>query len=139
MSNSNALNRKLEESTAVGKEFEPIADLWSQFSNVMTRAGIPDLAAQAVAQRQSQQGQGLSSAAGNASDGNDEAELGDALGASMGADGRRSKGASTTEEDRLRRSGGPGASNSAADLLGTEEALPPGVAPGGGLVYGRDA
>ncbi|CAD6973232.1 unnamed protein product [Tilletia controversa] len=42
LSNSNVLNRKLEESIAVGREFEPIAQLWGRFSSVMQAAGIPE-------------------------------------------------------------------------------------------------
>ena len=42
MSTSNALNRKMEESISVGKEFQPIAGLWGRFVDLMTAAGIPN-------------------------------------------------------------------------------------------------
>jgi len=126
MSNSNALNRKLEESISVGKEFEPIAGLWGQFSNVMHRAGIPDLAAAATASANAP------SATTNASTQDLEGENAEGVAEGEAEGGRRSRG--PLEEDMLRRSLGP-----TGDLLGSGEALPPGVAPGGGIVYGRDS
>lgn len=133
MSNSNALNRKLEESIAVGKEFEPIAGLWGQFSNVMHRAGIPDLAAAATASANAPSS-ASAAGAGAAGQGDQEGENADGQvgGEEEGEGGRRSRG--PLEEDMLRRSLGP-----TGDLLGSGEALPPGVAPGGGIVYGRES
>ena len=87
---SNALNRKLEESISVGREFEPIAGLWGRFADVMGAAGVPDLSS--------------APARAAAADGDEEQD-----------------------------NGGLNRSRGAAD------GLPPGVAPGGGLVYGRDA
>ncbi|KDN38697.1 hypothetical protein K437DRAFT_259304 [Tilletiaria anomala UBC 951] len=156
MSNSNTLNRKLEESISVGKEFEPIADLWGQFSNVMTRAGIPDLVAETAAAAAATaaspsftSGVAESGAAAGASSGDathpdtasDQfrrsagAPGADADAAEGNEDGRRSRQGHGAfgEEDTLKRSlGGTG------DLLGMDD-LPPGVIPGGGIVYGRDA
>lgn len=43
LGNSNVLNRKLEESISVGKEFHPISQLWSKFEKVMLASGIPNL------------------------------------------------------------------------------------------------
>lgn len=40
LSDSNSLNRKIEESISVGKEFEPIAALWGRFSEIMKVAGF---------------------------------------------------------------------------------------------------
>lgn len=133
MSNSNALNRKLEESISVGKEFEPIAGLWGQFTNVMQRAGFPELDPAALAGTRvaaAPTGAVASPAGGDGTPMETGAE-----GVDGGADllaqseGRRSRGA--TDDDPLKKSFGAG------DLLGTDEGLPPGVAPGGGTVYGR--
>ncbi|SNX86702.1 related to DAD1 - essential subunit of the Dam1 complex [Melanopsichium pennsylvanicum] len=43
LGNSNVLNRKLEESISVGKEFHPISQLWSKFETIMFASGIPNL------------------------------------------------------------------------------------------------
>ncbi|CEH14948.1 DASH complex subunit Dad1 [Ceraceosorus bombacis] len=99
---SNALNRKLEESISVGKEFEPIAGLWGRFTEVMRAAGIPDLS--------------------GASTGG----AGSGVGEDGGADNQDGT-AGNAQQDGLSRS------------QGADTALPPGVAPGGGIVYGRDA
>lgn len=85
---TNTLNRKLEESITVGREFEPIAALWGRFAELMKTAGVPDLT------------------------------TGNAQGAA---------GAESEEVAALARSKGAASG-----------ALPPGVAPGGGMVYGRD-
>ncbi len=134
MSNSNALNRKLEESIYVGKEFEPIAGLWGQFANVMHAAGIPDLAATA--------GAASSATAAGANTGEDADTAAATAGGPEGEDGRRrssSRGASGTgpgsdPASSLKRSFGPGG----MDPLASDTQLPPGVAPGGGTVYGRE-
>lgn len=97
LSNSNTLNRKLEESISVGKEFEPIAGLWGQFADLMARAGIPD-ANVSGADTGSEERGSATTGTGSVVD--------DALGGSRGAE---------------------------------EPKLPPGVAPGGGTVYGREA
>ncbi|KAL9937102.1 hypothetical protein V8E36_004337 [Tilletia maclaganii] len=108
LSNSNALNRKLEESIAVGREFEPIAQLWGRFSNVMQAAGIPTYT-----------GVGLRPDSGVAG-----ADAGQGDGAlAYGGDAEGEQGGAN--EDGLRRS------------RGIEPGLPPGVAPGGGTIYGR--
>lgn len=41
LGNVNTLNRKLEESISVGQEFEPIANLWGPFLDMLTASGIP--------------------------------------------------------------------------------------------------
>ncbi|KAE8231133.1 hypothetical protein CF326_g3856 [Tilletia indica] len=111
LSNSNALNRKLEESIAVGREFEPIAQLWGRFSSVMQTAGIPEYT-----------GVGLGpSGAGGQAEGTSGASL--VFGEGEGELGNAGTGAN--EEGGLRRS------------RGIEPGLPPGVAPGGGVIYGR--
>ncbi|CAO1627719.1 unnamed protein product [Parajaminaea phylloscopi] len=55
LNNSNALNRKLEESILVGKEFEPVAALWGRFAGMMSSHGVgaqdPREAADAAAER----------------------------------------------------------------------------------------
>ncbi|KAJ9475602.1 DASH complex subunit DAD1 [Pseudozyma hubeiensis] len=43
LGNTNSLNRKIEESISVGKEFHPISELWSKFERIMTTSGIPNL------------------------------------------------------------------------------------------------
>ncbi|KAK0541057.1 Dolichyl-diphosphooligosaccharide-protein glycosyltransferase subunit dad1 [Tilletia horrida] len=113
LSNSNALNRKLEESIAVGREFEPIAQLWGRFSSVMQAAGIPDYTGVGL-------GPGTAAGAGT---GAGAAASVSALAAGGGDGGDGGEG--ELHEDGLRRS------------RGIEPGLPPGVAPGGGTIYGR--
>lgn len=65
MTNTNALNRKIEESVLVGKEIEPVAQLWGRFAAMM---GSPenmtmDMAAQQQQQQQEQAQQQSASAA----------------------------------------------------------------------------
>jgi DASH complex subunit DAD1 len=40
LGNVNTINRKLEESVAVGQEFEPIANLWGPFMDMLTGHGL---------------------------------------------------------------------------------------------------
>jgi hypothetical protein len=98
LGNTNTVNRKLEESIAVGQEFEPIANLWVRFVDMMSTSGINPQAAMDATQAQA-----------------------------------------TGEDPQHQRTGVEG------DVLGRsansdemEDTLPPGVAPGGGQVYGRE-
>ncbi|EPQ27284.1 uncharacterized protein PFL1_05207 [Pseudozyma flocculosa PF-1] len=121
MSSSNALNRKLEESISVGKEFEPIAGLWGRFSELMTAVGIPDPYADRYQQQQrpasSKQQQQQQQQQGKTGATQTEEEDRDAQARSL----RRS-----TNEDKR------GGTLSASTI---EHTLPPGVAPGGGTIY----
>lgn len=58
MTNTNALNRKIEESISVGKEFEPVSQLWGKFAAMMGAGpnGLPGIA-EMQAQQQQQQSQ----------------------------------------------------------------------------------
>lgn len=156
---SNQLNRKLEESIAVGQEFAPIAGLWSQLDVIMRSAGIPDLAAKVKEDSRRAASQG---AAGQTSS---------LLGATTTTGAANSAGAGaragtttptpatpsqvrstpitpggTTETPRpehsnrasLRASMGLEGDGPTNKLINQDEDLPPGVAPGGGIVYGRD-
>ncbi|KAK0549694.1 Dolichyl-diphosphooligosaccharide-protein glycosyltransferase subunit dad1 [Tilletia horrida] len=118
LSNSNTLNRQLEASIAVGREFEPIAQLWGRFSSVMQAAGIPEYTGVGL----HQVGPGSSSTGTNA--GAESTGLG-VVHELDGEVGSGRQGAGSNEEGGLRRS------------RGIEPGLPPGVAPGGGVIYGR--
>jgi hypothetical protein len=98
LGNANTINRKLEESIAVGQEFEPIANLWGRFVDMMSTSGINPQAA---------------------------TDSNEAQGGVVGD----TKGEEDPDSNPL------GRSTSSDDM---EDTLPPGVAPGGGLVYGRD-
>ena len=111
LGNMNTLNRKLEESIAVGQEFEPISNLWGQFVDMMSSSGLTPQAAAAEA----------TSAAGKAHH--------DSEGQAASSDPAASS--SSGDNHPLGRSTSP---NGDPD----DETLPPGVAPGGGIVYGRD-
>jgi hypothetical protein len=59
LGDTNTLNRKLEESIAVGQEFEPISSLWGRFVDMMSSSGItPQAAADANAHAQAAGGEG---------------------------------------------------------------------------------
>ncbi|KAN0062934.1 Dolichyl-diphosphooligosaccharide-protein glycosyltransferase subunit dad1 [Thecaphora frezii] len=112
LSNTNTLNRKLEESTSVGKEFEPIARLWGRFTHLMAQAGIPDPYAQ---QSQYDTASPNAAGAGATTQSRDEAEQG-----------------------HHRRSTSKSHDRTALAASVSEHTLPPGVAPGGGTIYGQD-
>lgn len=107
LGNANTLNRKLEESIAVGQEFEPISNLWGRFVGIMSSSGITPQAAAAA------DFDAITEA-------NAQAQM----------DSEDRKGATESEE------GYPlGGSTALEENL--EDTLPLGVAPGGGIVYGR--
>lgn len=101
LGNTNTLNRKLEESIAVGQEFEPISNLWGQFVDIMSSSGLnPQAASEAATTKAHAEGQPiLATATGSAGEVRD-----------------------------LARSG---------SVDDNDDTLPPGVAPGGGAIYGR--
>lgn len=111
LTNSNALNRKIEESISVGKEFHPISELWSKFERIMTASGIPNLYPQAP-----------SSTTPTSEVGEDGAQGGF-------EGGRKSRGA--TGEGVGEQGEGEGGIR----FETKENSLPPGVAPGGGRIY----
>lgn len=106
LNNSNALNRKLEESILVGKEFEPVAALWGRFASSMASMGVPN--------PQEYDG-GAGGSNGAAGVGVDESGAGE------------EQGVGGEEREGFRRSV---PANAAA--AGGGETMPQGVAPGGG-------
>ncbi|PWN23589.1 hypothetical protein BCV69DRAFT_295907 [Microstroma glucosiphilum] len=106
LNNSNALNRKLEESILVGKEFEPVAALWGRFASSMASMGVPN--------PQEYDGAGSAGANGAAGVGGDEIGMGE------------EQGVGGEEREGFRRSV-PAAAAGAGG-----ETMPLGVAPGGG-------
>lgn len=150
---SNQLNRKLEESIAVGQEFAPIAGLWSQLDVIMRSAGIPDLAAKVKEDAR----HAASGAAGTANPTTGATTTGAANGTGAGTTtptpatpsqvrSTPTTPGGTTETPRpehssrasLRASMGLEGDGPTNKLINQDEDLPPGVAPGGGIVYGRD-
>lgn len=106
LNNSNALNRKLEESILVGKEFEPVAALWGRFASSMASMGVPN----------PQEYDGAAGANGASGVGVDENGLGE------------EQGVGGEEREGFRRS----VPAAAAAAAGGGETMPQGVAPGGG-------
>lgn len=107
LGNVNTLNRKLEESVTVGQEFEPIANLWGPFVDMLTSHGLAP---------QTDTGAATPAAAAASSQAQQPARSG-------------AKEAGGEE--------GAGAATLAASFDGPSgNRLPPGVAPGGGTVYG---
>ncbi|UZJ57527.1 hypothetical protein CBS101457_006847 [Exobasidium rhododendri] len=98
LGNTNTINRKLEESIAVGQEFEPISSLWGRFVDMLSSSGISPQAAMDATQSQG---------------------VGDEM----------------TQQPSRAEGNALGASTDSDDM---EDTLPPGVAPGGGQVYGRE-
>lgn len=107
----NTINRKLEESIAVGQEFAPIANLWGPFVDILTAAGIqPSDNAAAAAAAASTTSRGTSGTGG----------------APAGPQSVR-RGAPAHEQ-----------SDDGGNDAPTGNPLPPGVAPGGGTIYGSE-
>ncbi|EST08288.1 DASH complex subunit Dad1 [Kalmanozyma brasiliensis GHG001] len=112
LGNSNVLNRKIEESISVGKEFHPISELWSKFERIMVASGIPDLYPQAHTSKGSE---------GNAGMEDKENAL---------------QGAATPGKKTPTQAGAAEGENGEGIRFElTQTALPPGVAPGGGRIY----
>lgn len=107
LGNSNVLNRKIEESISVGKEFHPISELWSKFERIMVASGIPDLYPRSAVSEAKAAGEG-------------EKEAGSPAGG---------KPVSPTG------GGVEGEGGEGIRFELTQTALPPGVAPGGGRIY----
>lgn len=108
LNHSNALNRKLEESITVGKEFEPVAALWSRFGELIHSSGLPFPQQQEYQQQQQQQ--------------YDQAANTEAA---SEQDRRQTEGGK--EEVSSKRKSVP-----ASGVPHGEAGMPPGVAPGGG-------
>ncbi|KAJ1020824.1 hypothetical protein NDA18_005674 [Ustilago nuda] len=117
---SNHVNRKLEESISVGKEFHPISQLWSKFERIMVASGIASLA--------------------TASD-DSCPDTADALRVAVDkeADGERVIGAGmATPRNKAPDDEQKGTTQEAEGAIRfetTTSKLPPGVAPGGGRIY----
>ncbi|PWN34486.1 uncharacterized protein FA14DRAFT_171267 [Meira miltonrushii] len=111
LGNVNTLNRKLEESVVVGQEFEPISNLWGPFVDMLTDHGIKPTKPSGTNEA------GLKS---SQTDDNPNAEGQQRLAGSLSAkELAESTAALSASLD------GPNGNR-----------LPPGVAPGGGTVYG---
>jgi hypothetical protein len=65
LGDANTLNRKLEESIAVGQEFEPISSLWGRFVEMMSTSGITTQAAAADVNNTNPQAQADGEGRGN--------------------------------------------------------------------------
>lgn len=122
------LNRKIEESISVGKEFHPISELWSKFEKIMLASGIPNLYPH---------NQNSSSTIANSSDSThlekieDDKQFIDSSAPTAASTPRR-KSSSTRKQDEM------GTDAPASERIRFETAqssLPPGVAPGGGRIY----
>ncbi|SPO31211.1 related to DAD1 - essential subunit of the Dam1 complex [Ustilago trichophora] len=123
LGNANDLNRKLEESISVGKEFHPISELWSKFEKIMVASGIPNLYPQSVASSLAPTGSGGEGANGAGNGGEDV--IADVV-------------AATTP--KRKSSNQDGTADTEGNLDGirfetNQSTLPPGVAPGGGRIY----
>ncbi|PWN53285.1 hypothetical protein IE53DRAFT_339039 [Violaceomyces palustris] len=143
LSSSNALNRKLEESISVGKEFEPIAGLWGRFSELMTASGIPDPNQQQQHHHPQQQQQQNEKAPKSTASSSTPSSLSkpEVNSASQSHQPTRSRGQPEPNDPLLDTPGALASSKSAAaaTAIGLEESnLPPGVAPGGGTIYGQN-
>lgn len=112
LGNVNTLNRKLEESIVVGQEFEPISNLWGPFVDMLTNHGIQP---------------------------EKETKEGNTASAQMGElehqANQRLAGSSSSKE--LSESTPAALSSSLDGPSGNR--LPPGVAPGGGTIYGMSS
>ncbi|SOV09704.1 related to DAD1 - essential subunit of the Dam1 complex [Ustilago sp. UG-2017a] len=122
LGSSNDVNRKLEESISVGKEFHPISELWSKFERIMAASGIASLA---TASDDSCPDTDAGLRVGAEKEGEGEGER--LIGAGMATPKKKAsddeqKG--TTEE-----------TEGAIRFETTSSKLPPGVAPGGGRIY----
>lgn len=133
LGNSNAVNRKIEESISVGKEFHPISELWSKFERIMHASGIPNLhpqpASSAAVSAPASAAAGAAASGGasrNAGSVEDKENL-----AGMATPKRKSSGqeATGTAEEA------EGDAGLRFELASTAQGLPPGVAPGGGRIY----
>lgn len=111
LGNVNTLNRKLEESVVVGQEFEPISNLWGPFVDMLTEHGIKPTKATGTNEASLK-----SSQTDGQSDLNEQQRLTGSLSSKELAESTAALSASLD---------GPNGNR-----------LPPGVAPGGGTVYG---
>lgn len=112
LGNVNTLNRKLEESIVVGQEFEPISNLWGPFVDMLTDHGIKPTKATGT-----NEGDFASSQKdAQSSNANEQQRLTGSLSSKELAESNAALSASLD---------GPNGNR-----------LPPGVAPGGGTVYG---
>ncbi|SYW80524.1 related to DAD1 - essential subunit of the Dam1 complex [Ustilago bromivora] len=120
LGSSNDVNRKLEESISVGKEFHPISELWSKFERIMAASGIASLA--------------------TASDDScPDTDAGLRVGAESEGEGERVIGAGMATPKKKasddERKGTAKEAEGAIRFETTSSKLPPGVAPGGGRIY----
>lgn len=120
LGSSNDVNRKLEESISVGKEFHPISELWSKFQRIMVASGIASLAT-ASDDSCPDTADGLRVGAEKEDEGERVIGTGMATPKNKAPDDEQ-KG--TTEE-----------AEGAIRFETTSSKLPPGVAPGGGRIY----
>ena len=112
LGNVNTLNRKLEESIVVGQEFEPISNLWAPFVDMLTDHGIKP-----------------TKTAGTNEAGLQTSQTDNALEQQQRLTGSLSSKELAESTAALSASlDGPNGNR-----------LPPGVAPGGGTVYGMSS
>lgn len=128
LGNANAVNRKVEESISVGKEFHPISELWSKFERIMQASGISNLHPQPATSSANSNTNTATSAGGNGN------------GASGGEDKENAVvgGMGGVATPKRKPSGEEGAEDGVGlkfELTTSTAGLPPGVAPGGGRIY----
>ncbi|CBQ69885.1 conserved hypothetical protein [Sporisorium reilianum SRZ2] len=133
LGNANAVNRKIEESISVGKEFHPISELWSKFERIMHASGIPNL-------HPTPSTTTTTTTAANSTAALSTPGTGIAVGA-VGAVGEDKEnvavGMATTPKRKPHDGNGAHDAEAIRFELSTNAAgaLPPGVAPGGGRIY----
>ncbi|PWY99280.1 hypothetical protein BCV70DRAFT_115597 [Testicularia cyperi] len=120
LGNSNILNRRLEESLTVGKDFHPIAQLWSKFEHIMAASGIPNL-------HPSNSNDSNSNSNSNTNDSHHSSSMPPSRDPSASAAAAAAGVAAGTGSDAPTESQNPAFFQPAN--------LPPGVAPGGGRIY----
>lgn len=113
LGNVNTLNRKLEESIVVGQEFEPISNLWAPFVDMLTDHGIKPTKTTGTNEG------GLQTSQTDSANEQQQQRLTGSLSSKELAESTAALSASLD---------GPNGNR-----------LPPGVAPGGGTVYGMSS
>ena len=124
LGNANVLNRKIEESISVGKEFHPISELWSKFERIMVASGIGNLYPNAPAPT-----------SGGAAAGVTTTSSGEGGAAAIGANGWVNGGGNGGAGGNGVNGSSGGDDDEGIRFETTSQALPPGVAPGGGRIY----